>query len=218
MSPTRRLEGIAALSAAALATTGLAGSALAADQDETDDCAFPDVCLDSGTAGPLSGALDTEFVRQMLKAQGLPAESIDQVLAFYTSMLSGGDGATPDMAALMAAFGGGGGELSDDVMAKIEASYAELGLDPAALFNKIDDPADPGAMLKMDDPAVADSMMKVTFDELGADPSSLFEKITPYLEPGGALNIAEDALVQAAADGDIDEATLQAILDLLPDE
>jgi hypothetical protein len=216
MSPTRRLEGIAALSAAALATTGLAGAALAADQDETDDCAFPDVCMDTGMEGSLGGAMDTEFMRQMLKAQGLPDESIDQVLAFYASMLGGGDGATPDMAALMAAFGGG--DLPDDVLAKVEASYAELGLDPGALFPKVEDPADPEAMLKMGDTELADSMMKVTFDELGSDPSALFEKITPYLEPGVALGLAEDALAQAAAEGDIDEATLQAILDLLPDE
>jgi hypothetical protein len=139
-------------------------------------------------------------------------------MALYEQMLGlgggGGGGKVSDIGDLIAAFGGE--EIPEEALIKMEELYAELGIDAEALFGGVDPES---AFIKMEDleeglikwiePTSGDldeAFAKVEFDE------GVLDKL------GGPLSVAEAALAQAAADGDIDQATLEAILGMLPDE
>jgi hypothetical protein len=112
-------------------------------------------------------------MRQMMEAQGVPQETIDETMALYEQLYGG----------------------------SMEDAFAQLGIDASA-FPKVED-ADGVAFPKLEDPG-GDAFMKLVLDE------NVLESL------GGALPVAAAALSQAVADGDLDQATLEAILKLLP--
>ena len=223
MSPTRRLRGIAAYSAVALASAGLAGSTLAADECTDAECLAEQAMSQfatEGLEGLMAGDGTLEFVRQMLEAQGLPQETIDQTMAIYEQMgyLGGGGGAgkVNGFEDLIEAFGGE--DIPEGAMLKIEDAYAKLGIDPEDLFAGLE--LDEMAFPKVED-AEGDAFEKLEID-YGKPLDEAFIKFEadPELldDLGGALGVAEAALTQAAAEGDIDPATLEAILGMLSDK
>ncbi len=238
MSPTRRLRGVAAFSAAALATAGLAGPAAAAEEECVDiECLTDQIGSPfgpEGLEGLLGGGPSLEFLRQMMEAQGLPRETIDQAMAIYEQMGLLGEGGEliPELSGaskietdelsvvinheeqydgvlreLLAAYGGA--DIPEEVLVQLEAMYGDLDLlTPGQDLNDLFAKATPG-----DDQTneLADLFIKVEFAE---DAS--------FLKLGGPLTVAEMALAQAAANGDIDRATLETmfetLLTLLPEE
>ena len=207
MSPRRRLTGIAALSAVTLATAGVAAAAAAAD-DEPEGLAQ---------------------LRSLIEAFGgeeVPDEALVQILGMYEAMgidpatvlgvadptslvevMSGGE--VDESAFLKLFLGGAGSDGSDpqtDVFAKLMADAMSGEEIDGAAFLKLmlgEEGLDDDAFLKIGDLAVPDA--ETADDEV-------FHKITSPI-----ANV-EAALAEAAAQGDIDPATLQAILELLPEE
>ena len=218
MSPSRRLRSIAAYSAAAIATAGLAGSSLAADECTDAECLSERGMSLLAPDGLMAGGMNLEFMRQMLEAQGMPQESVDQMMAFYELALTpggggGGGGKANSLQEMIQLFGGD--EIPDEAMIKITDAYAQLGIDPDDLFAKLE--VDAQAFPKVEDPGVA-AFPKVE-DVLGAPLDEAFIKYgldgDTIDDLGGALGVVEAALAQAAAEGDIDQATLEAVLEML---
>jgi hypothetical protein len=191
------MRGIAAYSAAALATAGLAAPAIGADECTDPECLTEQALTElasQGVGGLLSGDGSLEFIRQMMEAQGVPQETIDETMAMYEQFYGGGAGDAGSLAGMIELFGAD--ELPED-------AFAGLDIDASA-FPNLEDP-DGVEFVKVVD-AGQDAFIKFGLDE------NVLESL------GGALPVAAAALAQAASDGDIDQATLEAILKLLPDE
>jgi hypothetical protein len=231
--PRRRLTGIAALSAAALATASTALPGIAAD-----DC-VDDECLPNATSA--EGA-SLDFLKQMLESQGLPPETIDQTLALYEQIglfesdgdlfwkveegeaapkpligeteKNDGAGSGSGLREMIAAFGGEG--IPEETLALIEEMYAQGNfLSPGQdlndlfaegdVFNKLTDLAFP----KVEDaafPKVEDAFLD---DALG----EAFLKLEGI--DGETL---ESMLLQFLDPEDVDPAMIKMILDQLPEE
>ena len=160
MSPIRRLRGVAALSAAALATTGVAGHAIGADEDCDDPFCKAVIGVDSITDGGdgAAGGIDLGMLRSLLEQQGVPDEVIEQTLTFYSQI----DGGAPDVRAMIEAFSGE--QIPEEALLKIEGMFDEGALGEDAI-----DPA----LIKIDP-----SFLKI---------EDAFEKVTPFYDEDGAL-------------------------------
>jgi microcystin-dependent protein len=103
VSTSRRLRGVAAISAVILAVAGLAVSISATDECTDAECLFTEdggldflrPILEAQGCDILTEEGGLDFLMPMLEAQGLPRESVDQLRAMYEQMaqICGDDGA-----------------------------------------------------------------------------------------------------------------------------
>lgn len=203
MSPRRRLTGIAAMSAVTLATAGIAGATVAADESD--------------------GVAELRALIEAFGGGEVPDEALTQMLAMYEAM--GMDPAAifgmadPE---LLAALGSSGLAFP-----KVEDAGESDELDPQAdLFAKMF--ADAAGGEGIDE----DAFLKLILGEMGLDDAAfpkledqVFPKVeiedadgAAFLKLESSLADVQDALAAAATQGDIDAATYQQILELLAQE
>jgi hypothetical protein len=202
----RRLRGIAALSAGALATVGLASGVGAADE-----------CADDACAASSTG------LTELIKAFGgdaISAEDIERIEAFYkvTDIDNPADAFTK-----LAPLFENSDALPEDAMLELLAVYREMGIEIPAdalggleglaemdeLFLKNETEASSGGADSLNGEAGVDfEEYKVTYDET---PPQLID-----VEDANSL-IAE-ALLKKADSGQVDAATVKALLEELSED
>lgn len=120
------MRGVAAYSAAALATVALAAPAIS-----NDECTDAECLTEAGTAGLVDGSAGLQVIRQVMEARGLPQETIDQTMASLEQPGDGtGDAGLLGRISLML----GADALSEDEREVLLEVYAELGIGSADLL------------------------------------------------------------------------------------
>lgn len=191
------------MSAVALATAGIAGGTAAADEPE-----------------------GLEELRALMEAFGggdVSDEALVQMLSMYEAM-----GVDPAVIfgmadpAMLAALAGADGEIDGSAFIEYVLEGAGDGTDDASAFYKVlIDGMDDGAFPKLTDELFQKYLASGVDDEALLEPDdAAFPRLDDLAFPKVEDSIAnvQAALAQAAAQGDIDPATLEAILELLPEE
>ncbi|MEA2026306.1 MAG: hypothetical protein U9O18_06415, partial [Chloroflexota bacterium] len=180
MTTTRRLHGIAAISAATLATAAMAGPGIAADECDDEACGDPQVSL-----------ID------LVKAFGgeeIPEGALIKIEAMYEQL------GMEDPAAAFLKLGDIGTGDPEEALAKLTEFYEQLGMgDLGGAFLKLGDAEGSFAKIEVGELAPEDAMVKID----GVDGESLEEA---FLKIDAAMPAIEEALNRIGASEDIDPA------------
>lgn len=229
MAPTRRLRGIAALSAGALATVGLSSGVTAADEctDEAcDDSAVSITELIKAFGGSEISDAELEQMESFFKvimgpgAQGneFSPESVSQLLELYCQM---GIDIPAEAFIKIPTFSEDlsndalAQSLTEDAMAKLAATYEQLGIDiPAEALADMEE-----LLIKFDTDPAGVAAIDGFSDTEDALTKVIFDKSSPLLiDVDDVLPLIEEALLKRADSGQTDTASVRAILEMLAQE
>jgi len=199
VTTTRRLRGIAAVSAATLATAAMAAPSIAVDECEDEACGEPQISLND-----------------LVKAFGgeeIPEDALIKIDAMYEQL------GMEDPAAAFLKLGEMGAGDPEDALAGLAAFYEQLGLgDPAAAFLKLDDAGQAFWKIEEAESASEDAMIKLDdlFIKLGDLEGQVPDEALLKIED--AMPLLEETLLKFGASEDIDPALIKMMLEMLPDE
>ena len=192
MTKTRRLRGIAAVSAATLATAAMAGPGIAADECEDEACGDPQISLND-----------------LVKAFGgeeIPEDALIKIDAMYEQL------GMENPAEAFLKLGEMGAGDPEDALAKLTEFYEQLGMgDLGAAFLKLDDAEGLFWKLEIDGEPLEEAFIKID----GIDGESLEEA---FIKIDAAMPAIEEALNKLGASEDIDPALIKMMLEMLPEE